>query len=953
MPILQCLGKALLDGGAAAEAEAVYRNDLRVYPENGWGLTGLAQAMEAQGKPAADVAAVRARLAEAWSAADVPLPPSSCAAFEFDVPLPARASSPSCTAGATIAHSNITAAAPCVGAEGDECTFACDAGFVRVGRHACQSYTTKSGVAVLDREWFGGRCERLCPGSAAPCPAGTVPVRANDTVAGCFDTTCLAPDAALRRLARGAYAVWRKGRHAATGIYSGSVDPSAPASQQSDQAHIGINGVGLMFECVAAELGWITTAEAAARVNLTLTALAGELPGFALARQARHGWIPTFVNRTTGAALGHQQPYTVLDSGLNSAGVLFARTYFAAAAAAAALPAALGASVARLAKKVFNLVRFEHLLCSGASGQQDDGGAGIPFTLDDDGACGAVHLPRDDGYYDFNEVHYTVWLAHQRACAPGAGGNCTAQLKDMWAAWQGRRQHPDLSYHGHALLSDWPSYIVQLPYYAAHSFNADATWTSLFASHWAADWAYYNTSAYYGGDDGRYGLAAGPTDKWCSAKDSGYEADMLAGDGAKAGAQGCRLYSPFAVAGYLPAAPDTIRGHLLALLAAGESVFRMDGEFHAGDFVLLRRSMLEPGGWDQTTHVTMVDFSSELFGLSTLWLGDGFYQTHTDHDWADLNAPDDYQDDGDGGALAAAPFSSSPFDAADTNRTLHLAYAAFCNASAVAAWDCQWCVGPGAYAEPLEMSAYLKDDKAGTQGYIAIDRVRQRVVVAYRGSKNLANDIEDADFFLTQLPFGPEGLKVDSGFLAAYKSVRDATVSGVQAALSKCGGGCSVLFTGHSLGAAMATLGAAELGGGGGGGGGSDESPAVRLVTFGSPRVGDPAFAAWAHARLQNASGVGSLRLRRQKDIVTAIPPRSVGYAHLAGEVWDKHLDAGGKQTYDSFVACDGSGEDPHCGDSEEHPPFPLDLLHLSSAEHTRYFGFQGGNCWCGTANCK
>ena len=106
----------------------------------------------------------------------------------------------------------------------------------------------------------------------------------------------------------------------------------------------------------------------------------------------------------------------------------------------------------------------------------------------------------------------------------------------------------------------------------------------------------------------------------------------------------------------------------------------------------------------------------------------------------------------------------SQFDAADTNRTLHLAYAAFCNASAVAAWDCQWCAGPGAYAEPLEMSAHLKDDKAGTQGYIAIDRVRQRV--AYRGSKNLANDIEDADFFLTKLPFGPEGLKVDSGFVS-------------------------------------------------------------------------------------------------------------------------------------------------------------------------------------------
>ena len=101
------------------------------------------------------------------------------------------------------------------------------------------------------------------------------------------------------------------------------------------------------------------------------------------------------------------------------------------------------------------------------------------------------------------------------------------------------------------------------------------------------------------------------------------------------GAQGCRLYSPFAVAGYLPAAPVLIRTHLLQLLAAGETVFDVDGEFHEGDFVMLRRSLLEPS-WDQTTHVTMVDFSSELFGLSTLWLGTEFYHAHTQHNWTDL-----------------------------------------------------------------------------------------------------------------------------------------------------------------------------------------------------------------------------------------------------------------------------------------------------------------------------
>ena len=62
------------------------------------------------------------------------------------------------------------------------------------------------------------------------------------------------------------------------------------------------------------------------------------------------------------------------------------------------------------------------------------------------------------------------------------------------------------------LLSMWPSYIVHLPYFSTSSFNSDPTWSALFKSHWAADWAYYNTSAYYGGDGGRYGLAAGFTD---------------------------------------------------------------------------------------------------------------------------------------------------------------------------------------------------------------------------------------------------------------------------------------------------------------------------------------------------------------------------------------------------------------------------------------------------------
>ncbi len=71
-PIRHSLGAALLKAGQSAEAEAVYREDLRRFPENGWSLFGLSAALKAQGK-SAEAAAVDQRFAKAWSAADVKL----------------------------------------------------------------------------------------------------------------------------------------------------------------------------------------------------------------------------------------------------------------------------------------------------------------------------------------------------------------------------------------------------------------------------------------------------------------------------------------------------------------------------------------------------------------------------------------------------------------------------------------------------------------------------------------------------------------------------------------------------------------------------------------------------------------------------------------------------------------------------------------------------------------
>jgi tetratricopeptide (TPR) repeat protein len=71
-PVRHFQGAALLDAKRFEEAEAVYREDLRRNPHNGWGLFGLAQALKGQGKTE-EAAKVQAQFQEAWAQADIPL----------------------------------------------------------------------------------------------------------------------------------------------------------------------------------------------------------------------------------------------------------------------------------------------------------------------------------------------------------------------------------------------------------------------------------------------------------------------------------------------------------------------------------------------------------------------------------------------------------------------------------------------------------------------------------------------------------------------------------------------------------------------------------------------------------------------------------------------------------------------------------------------------------------
>ncbi|PON15842.1 lipase [Candidatus Entotheonella serta] len=76
-------------------------------------------------------------------------------------------------------------------------------------------------------------------------------------------------------------------------------------------------------------------------------------------------------------------------------------------------------------------------------------------------------------------------------------------------------------------------------------------------------------------------------------------------------------------------------------------------------------------------------------------------------------------------------------------------------------------------------------------------------------------------------------------------------------------------ITGHSLGAAMATLAAAHLV--------EADEPFFGVYTFGSPRCGDRDF-----ARTYNVeAGKRTFRFQNNNDIVTRVPARLMGYSHV------------------------------------------------------------------------
>jgi tetratricopeptide (TPR) repeat protein len=77
IPIRHSIGANLMKAGRFAEAEQIYREDLKRLPDNGWALYGLTESLRAQKKEGAELNATNARFQKIWSKADLKIT-SSC-----------------------------------------------------------------------------------------------------------------------------------------------------------------------------------------------------------------------------------------------------------------------------------------------------------------------------------------------------------------------------------------------------------------------------------------------------------------------------------------------------------------------------------------------------------------------------------------------------------------------------------------------------------------------------------------------------------------------------------------------------------------------------------------------------------------------------------------------------------------------------------------------------------
>lgn len=210
-----------------------------------------------------------------------------------------------------------------------------------------------------------------------------------------------------------------------------------------------------------------------------------------------------------------------------------------------------------------------------------------------------------------------------------------------------------------------------------------------------------------------------------------------------------------------------------------------------------------------------------------------------------------------------APYFNGWVPRSDDALCAELARLAYCGGATVQA-------GLAAVSMTL-VAEFSGPDGKGTNAYLA--KGGSKAILAFRGTQDDdPTDVID-DLRILPVPCAMGG-HVHVGFSDAVARVWPA----IKARLDGLGSS-EILFTGHSLGAALATVAASLF------------TP-KRLITFGSPRVGDAAFCTCLASRTTHDRYVNCCDLVAQVPPIPYQPAGRLRYINRDGEIHDNPTDS-------------------------------------------------------------
>ncbi|EJF58128.1 alpha/beta-hydrolase [Dichomitus squalens LYAD-421 SS1] len=227
------------------------------------------------------------------------------------------------------------------------------------------------------------------------------------------------------------------------------------------------------------------------------------------------------------------------------------------------------------------------------------------------------------------------------------------------------------------------------------------------------------------------------------------------------------------------------------------------------------------------------------------------------------------------------------------------ARAAYCDSSKIIPWNCGEACAANADFEPSLTGGDGNDVQLYFVGYWPDQNA---VVVAHEGTDptQFLSDLTDVDIPMENLnsdlfPGVSSDVQVHSGFANEHAKTATIILDEVKKQLSSSGAS-TVIAVGHSLGGALSELDALfftlNL----------PSSVHVKAVTYGTPRVGNPAWATLFDSKVSDF-----VRIDNEKDPVPIVPGRFLGFQHPHGEI---HIVSPGEA-----YSCPGDDDatDPQC----------------------------------------